>query len=123
MTTNLSEIRESLLELHKALLEYQKHAYESTVGPMRNPNHYYQLVIGDPSFAWLRTLSALVVSIDELLESKEMVSEAKLSQIATYTNSLLTAQSEDVFAKNYSESLQNDPAVKQLHNSLLQLLA
>lgn len=124
MHTNLSEIREQLLQLHKALLEYQKHIYEAASGPMQNPNHYYNLVISDPSFAWLRTLSALVVSIDEILESKDAVSDEKLTSIAKYTKDLITkADNEEVFTKNYSEALQTDLTVKQLHDSLITLLS
>lgn len=124
MHTNLSQIREQLLNLHKALLEYQKHIYEATSGPMQNPNHYYNLVINDQNFAWLRTLSALVVSIDEILESKEVVPEEKLTSIAKYTAKLLTAkESDETFIKNYSEAIQTDPTVKQLHDKLITLLS
>lgn len=123
MHTNLPEIREQLLQLHKALLDYQKHLYEATSGPMQNPNHYYNLVINDPSFAWLRTLSALVVSLDEILESKEVVSDEKLTSIIQYTKGLFAStDTEDAFAKNYSEALQTDPTVKQLHDTLTTLL-
>lgn len=124
MHTNLAEIREDLLQLHKALLEYQKHIYETASGPMQNPNHFYNLVISDPSFAWLRTLSALVVSIDEMLDSKEAISDEKLASIAKYTNKLLSTTNEtDVFTTNYSAALQNDPVVKQLHDKIIALLS
>lgn len=124
MHTNLSEVREHLLQLHKALLEYQKHIYEKDSGPMQNPNHFYNVVVGDPSFAWLRTLSALVVSIDEILESKEVVSDEKLVSIARYTNKLLSETNEtDAFTTNYSQALQSDPVVKQLHDRIMTLLS
>lgn len=124
MSTNLSEIREQLLQLHKALLDYQKHIYESTVGPMQNPNHYYNLVINDPSFAWLRTLSALVISIDEILEEKEEVTDAKVGQIVKYTKGLLTAtEGPTPFEKSYVEAIQKDAHIALLHGTLMQTLA
>lgn len=120
---NLSELRDQLLNLHKALLEYQKHIYESTVGPVRDPNHYYSLVLNDASFSWLRELSALVVSIDEIFESKEPASEEKTQQIATYTKGLLTATgSNSTFEQNYTQAIQKDPHIALLHGKLLQSL-
>lgn len=123
MHTNLSQVREQLLSLHKALLEYQKHIYESTVGPMQNPNHYYNLVINDPSFAWLRTLSALVISIDEILEGKDEITDAKVGQIVKYTKGLLTAtEGPTPFEKSYVEAIQRDAQIALLHGKLMQLL-
>lgn len=121
---NLSEIREQLLLLHKALMEYQKRTYESTVGPIQNPNHYYQLVVNDESFAWLKTLSALVISMDELLESKEAKTEAEINQIAKYTKTTLTTTGggNGAFGTNYTEALKKDSTVALLHGNLLKLL-
>lgn len=122
--TTLSEIREQLLTLHKALLDYQKYVYESTVGKIENPNQYYQLVLNDASFAWLRSISALVVSIDELLESKEELSDAKVTQIAAYTKGLLTATGGDTpFEQNYTQALQKDAHIAILHGKLMHLLS
>jgi hypothetical protein len=121
---NLNEIREQLLQLHKALMDYQKHIYESTVGPIQNPNHYYQLVVNDQSFAWLKTLSALVVSIDELLESKEEKSAAEINQIAAYTKGILTASGgSSPFETNYTEALKKDGSIALLHGNLMKLLS
>ena len=124
MTTNLPEIRAGLLELHKALLEYQKHIYESTVGSVQNPNHYYQLVVQDPSFNWLKSLSALVVSIDELLESKEGVTETKVRQVSKYTKDMLTAfGGKSGFEENYTAAIQKDGHIAVLHGNLIKLLS
>lgn len=122
---NLSEIREQLLQLHKALMEYQKHIYESTVGPIQNPNHYYQLVVSDESFAWLKTLSALVISMDELLESKDTKTEAEINQITKYTKTILTTTGggNGAFGTNYTDALKKDEVVAALHANLMKLLS
>ncbi|MBL8031617.1 MAG: hypothetical protein JNK33_04825, partial [Candidatus Doudnabacteria bacterium] len=110
--------------LHKALLEYQKRTYETTNGPVQNPNHYYQLVVSDESFAWLKTLSALVVSIDELLESKETKTEAEIDQIAQYTKNILTTTGGNgAFGTNYTEALKKDDAVAALHANVMKLIS
>lgn len=122
---NLKEIREQLLQLHKALMEYQKRAYESTVSPIQNPNHYYQLVVSDESFAWLKTLSALVISMDELLESTEAKPEAEINQIAKYTKTTLTTTGggNGAFGTKYTEALKKDEAVAALHANLMKLIS
>ena len=119
----LKILREQLLQLHKALLDHQKVGYEAKHGLISNPNLYYQLVISHESFAWLKTLSALIVSIDELLESKDGVPEEKAKQIITYTQKLLTEQSgTSVFSTNYQTAVQNNPEVSTLHVQALSTL-
>ncbi len=105
------------------MLDYQKAEYEAKHGLISNPNLYYQLVISHESFAWLKTLSALIVSIDELLESKDGVAEEKTKQIITYTQKLLTEQSgTSVFSTNYQTAVQNNPEVSTLHAQALSTL-
>ncbi len=120
----LTTTRDHLLHLHKALLDYQKTVYEATHPAVQNPNHYYQLVLGDPAFAWLRTLSALVVSIDELLEKPAELTDAKVEEIATYTRRLLTISNQtDEFSTNYQAAVGNSETVAALHAQVLAALA
>ena len=65
----LLELHGALLKLHKALLDSEKIIYEKNVGPIRSPNHFFQLLTGDPYFAWLRPVSQLIVAIDETLDT------------------------------------------------------
>lgn len=116
-------MRGELLALHKVLLEHQKAAYESTHGKALNPNEYYQLVVNDSAFAWLRTLSALVVSIDELLEDIDALSEEKFSQVAAYTKKLLTGGGVDeVFSRDYAAAVQESAQVAGHHAAVMAFL-
>ncbi len=120
----LKTLREHLLQLHKALLDYQKADYEAKHGLISNPNLYYQLVVSHESFGWLKTLSALVVSLDELLESKDAVPEEKIKQIITYTKNLLTERSSpSAFSINYQTASENSSEVAQLHKQVLSSLS
>lgn len=120
---NLPHTRDLLLHLHKALMDYQKAQFEQKNGLVQNPNHYYQLVLNDPSFAWLRTLSALVVSIDELLEKPEELTEQKSTEIGQYTKKLLTAtDSADTFASSYQAAVAVSEPVRILHAQVLATL-
>ena len=53
-----------MLALHKALVESERIEYEKTIGKIRSPNHFLQLLTNDPWFAWLSPLSQLIVSIE-----------------------------------------------------------
>jgi hypothetical protein len=48
----LSDLRLALLGLHKALVDCERVGYEKTVGEIKSPNHFLQLLINDPWFAW-----------------------------------------------------------------------
>ena len=63
----LREVRLRLLDLHKALLEDSRTAYELDRGRIPTTATLLQLVINDPWFAWLRPLSETVVRIDVML--------------------------------------------------------
>lgn len=121
---DLPHTRDLLLHLHKALMDYQKAQFEQQNGLVQNPNHYYQLVLNDPTFAWLRTLSALVVSIDELLEKPEELTEQKQTEIGQYTKKLLTStDAADTFVANYQAAVTASESVRILHAQVLATLS
>ena len=64
----LRDLRARLLHLHKVLLDDTKAAYEMDRGRVGSSGNLLQLVINDPWFAWLHSLSELVVRIDETVE-------------------------------------------------------
>lgn len=119
----LRNMRDALLDLHKELLEYQKRIYEATESKIANPAQYYDLVVNNASFAWLRTLSALVISIDEVLESKEPAKPEAIRGIFSYTKKLLTATGHgDGFESQYVEAIRQDGQVSVSHGKIMQLL-
>lgn len=119
----LSELRNQLLALHKELLEHQKSIYEATVGTIESPAKYYDLVVNDSNFAWLRTLSVLVISIDEALEAKTPPDAAAIRGIFSYTKKLLTATGfGDTFETSYVAAIQKNAHVSLIHGKIMQLL-
>ena len=64
----LRDLRARLLHLHKVLLDDTKAAYEMDRGRVGSNANLLQLVISDPWFAWLHSLSEMVVRIDETVE-------------------------------------------------------
>lgn len=121
----LTEIRETLLTLHKALLDSERTAYEIVHGPIGSPSAFLQLLINDNRFAWLRPITTLLVQIDETLAAKKPPATSKdFEQLITDTRALLSPSSEsNGFWKYYVGAVERDPAVEVLHQTIEKQLA
>src|SRR2546422_8551212 len=96
----LEEIRQALLTLHKALVDSERITYEQTVGAIKSPNHFLQLLTRDPWFAWLQPLSQLIVSMDEILDAKEPLSAAVVeAQVKEASRLLAPSESGEGFSR------------------------
>lgn len=121
----LSEIREKLLTLHKALLDSERTSYELIHGPIASPGAFLQLLINDARFAWLRPVTTLIVQIDETLAAKNPPASSRdFLRLIDDTRALLSpSREEDGFWKRYSGALQRDPGVAVLHREMERQLA
>lgn len=118
----LETLRASLLNLHKALVDSERVDYEKTMGKIRSPSHFLQLLTTDPWFAWLSPLSQLIVSIDEALDPKEHLTMAGAEALANQSQRLLVpTETGEGFSKHYYEALQRDPDVVLAHGELARL--
>ena len=112
----LLELHDALLHLHKVLLDSERAVYETTVGPIHSPNHFFQLLTGDPWFAWLRSISQLIVAIDETLDAKEQLTSQSVDTVMSQSVFLLLpAESGGEFGERYVAALQRDPRVVLAH--------
>lgn len=112
----LRELRTQLLDLHKVLLEDTRVAYELDRGRVGTTSNLLQLVISDPWFAWLHSLSELIVRIDELLAKDAPSTEADATALFDQVEQLLTAsESGEGFSRRYFDALQRQPAVVLAH--------
>lgn len=120
----LTKLRQPLLHLHKTLLELEREAYERAHGRVDNSYQVLQLVMHDPWFAWLHSLSELMVQIDELLDAKEPVRESEAVAMINETHVLLTpSESGSGFQKKYFSALQQSPDVVLAHSEAVKQLA
>lgn len=116
----LTELRNTLLALHKTLLESEAVIYERDVARLTSRHQLLGLVLHDPWFAWLHELSELVVFIDETLEAEEPPSPADASRLVAQARELLSpAQDGQGFARRYYQALQRDPAVVLAHGGAI----
>ncbi|MBV9406966.1 MAG: hypothetical protein JO211_16580 [Acidobacteriaceae bacterium] len=122
--TKLTELRQTLLTLHKALLDSERTSYELVHGTIASPAAFLQLLINDNWFAWLRPVTSLLVQIDETLAAKNPVATSRqFEQLIEDTRALLSPSREvNGFWKRYSGVVQRDPGVAVLHEKLAQEL-
>src|SRR5919205_2711789 len=65
---SLTQVRQTLLDLHKALIERARAEYERGHGAV-SPGEMLQLLIRDAAFSWLHPISELIVRVDELISN------------------------------------------------------
>ncbi len=119
----LRELRTQLLDLHKVLLEDTRVAYELDRGRVGTTANLLQLVIGDPWFAWLHSLSELIVRIDELLAKDAPSTETDAGTLFDHVEKLLTAsETGEGFSRRYYDALQRQPAVVLAHANVRRTL-
>ena len=115
MRQPLIELHGALVKLHKALLDSERQVYEKDIGHIQSPNHFFQLLTGDPFFAWLRPISQLIVAIDETLDAKELTHADVDAVMAHAVFLLVPATTGGEFGERYVAALQRDPRVVLTH--------
>jgi catechol 2,3-dioxygenase len=119
----LRELRGKLLHLHKVLLDDTRTTYEMDRGRVGRSSSLLQLVINDPWFAWLHSLSELIVRIDQTTEAESPATDADATALIDQVEQLLTAsENGDGFSRRYYEALQRQPAVVLAHADVRRLL-
>ena len=81
----LEKLRTPLLDVHRALLDSERGG--------RSPGEFLQALIEDPGLEWIKPLTTLVASLDELLGSEE-------------------------FQRHYRDALQRHPQLAIAHGRL-----
>lgn len=116
-------LRENLLRIHKTLLEMERRDYERVHGKV-NAGELFRLVVGDPQFAWLHSISEFVVRIDESLAGeKEVTDMDSRDSISLARKLFLPSETGDGFQRQYFDAIQKDPAVVMEHAELARLFS
>ena len=115
----LRDLRRGLLRLHKILLDSERAAYERAHGVV-STGELLQLVINHEQFAWLHTISELIVRIDEMLDPKEPSTAADARALLSYAQGLLTpAEAGTDFQRKYNAALQSEPGALIAHREVM----
>jgi hypothetical protein len=117
----LITLRNSLLRIHKTLLDMERREYERSNGAV-NAGELFRLVIGHAQFAWLHNISEFVVRIDETLSGEAPVTpEDAATAIALARKMFTPSESGDAFQKKYFDAIQREPSVVMEHAELARL--
>ena len=120
----LREVRDAVLHLHKALLHSERGVYEQSHGPIKSKGEFFQLVVGDEWFSWLRPLSQFIVQIDEAVSAKEPITLDRANELLNEARSLLHPAEEGTpREQRYYQAIQRDPDIAFTHAAVSNLLS
>ena len=115
---SLQNARNLLLKLHKLLIDRERAAYEDTNGPVGSAE-FVNLLIGDPSFAWLRRFSTLIVEVDEMFDQKDGIESTRVDELLEKVRNLIEMKdTDDDFRTKYQESLRTDINLAELQKEI-----
>lgn len=117
----LIELRRVLLQLHKTLIDWQRTDYERVHGRLQT-TQLLNVLFNDAAFAWLRSMSGLIVRIDETLEAKTPEAETATGPLVASARELVAPESGSDYAQRYYAALQETPDAVLAHRDLVTLL-
>ncbi len=118
---SLKDLRRGLLRLHKTLLDQETAVYEQARGSVTR-GELLQLVINHEQFAWLHTISELIVRIDEMLSAKEPALDADAQALLAEALVLLApSETGTQFQRRYFDALQSQPDAVLAHREIMQV--
>jgi len=114
--------RDSLLKLHKSLLDHERAIYEGINGPV-NAGQFLNILLESEDFAWLRKFSTLIVEIDEMFDQKDGVTDEAVKLHIEKLRDLISMKDEDEgFKAKYQSALQLDLDAAAHQGTLKELL-
>jgi hypothetical protein len=117
-------IRESMVQLHGALIIAEQQTYERLSGPVPSTEVLLDLLQKDPWFTWLHPIADLLVRIDYLLEDETCdITDENVAHLMREVDVLLhpSLQGEG-FERAYYEALDRAPDVVLAHFRVRKLL-
>jgi hypothetical protein len=123
----LTDLRRTLLHLHKTLLDWERAAYEKIHGRV-SANELLQAILTDPQFVWLRPVSELIVRIDETLDhdAKEGGGPPPPGDVAAIVSQaralVVPDEAGPPYARRYHTALQEHPDAVFAHRGVTAVL-
>jgi hypothetical protein len=118
----LRDLRRSLLNLHKTLLDWERSTYERANG-RTSPGELLKLITSDPQFAWLRPVSELIVRMDLMLEADPDDSVHDVPTVIAQAQSLVVPdETGSPYARRYHTALQEHPDAVFAHRDVTAVL-
>jgi hypothetical protein len=121
-TTFVGDLRHAVLDLHKALMDAQRIAYERSHGRISTSGEFLGLVLEHPEFAWLRALSALIARFDEWMEDDDGKPDELAALVTALRGLVATEGSNALFSAAYWKIVNEKPEALIEHVKLWRLL-
>ena len=119
---NLLIIRHKFLRFHKILLDWDRANFEREHGVVSS-GKFLEMLLGDPRFQWLRTISTLIVRLDESFELDDGLSSDMVEGFYEEIGNLFDDSEEYAeFKGRLSAALPENPAVSELRREILELM-
>lgn len=109
-----------LQQLHAQLLKSEREFH-----PPMSGGQLLDKLVGDPAWAWLRPLSALIADLDHVLSQKVPPTDHDRAVVAAHLRGLLAGEGDllnEQFLSRYRQLLQSHPELASSHGELKGLL-
>ena len=123
--SRLSAVRNSLAELHRALLDAERRDMERETGRL-SPGEYLQMLLHEPRFAWLRPVGHMVATLDgtmhEARKAGSAVSTEEVEKLCDQVAGIIAIRTRLESGYRYRDLMQRDPDVVLAHAALVNAL-
>lgn len=119
-------LAKALIDLHRDLLMLQAKNLESESGRKVSPYELLNATLHNPSFAWLRLMSEMIVTIDTLVDETENLSSKEASEVANEVLNLIERPSganQTEFWNRYSQYLAVNPDIIMKHSRVKEIIS
>ena len=122
-TQKLKNARNTVLKLHKALIDNERATYESIHGS-QTAGQFLNVLLEDQDFNWLRKFSMLIVEIDEMFDLKDGITGDMVDAcLAKVVELVEMKEADEYFKAKYELALQRDVDIAGLHSETKKILA
>ena len=111
---HLRELNRRVTELHRLLLERERRAYEAAHGAIPAARILH-LLLNDEQFAWLRALSRVMATVDEIVDADESIEPRDVETVRRELYRLLKSADTETFHEKYRAALQESPDIVMAH--------
>ena len=124
--SRLATLAHALRSLHRALAERARRDLETERLTVIQPGAWLSILTTDPQFAWLRSLSELMVDLDVFLEADPEPADDDAAAIRAEVEKLIAPSTvpgtETDFARHYWRYVHDAPSVAIVHGEIRQAL-
>lgn len=114
----LKGVSSALARIHKTIMENEMELLENKRMTKFSPADRLHILLNDPEFVWLRTISQMMSSVDEVYFQKEIIQDTQVEALKNEIQSKMLQSNETEFSKKYRSLIPTLPDLMPLHGLL-----